>query len=86
MNTEHVGLCPLRMDQGVSARTRGVVAPHCCPLRPPMSHFRAVGHGQDTKAITNVSTMRGPSNESVAVLAVTVSAGSFSLGYWLIRR
>ncbi|CAM9246581.1 unnamed protein product [Ectocarpus sp. 12 AP-2014] len=30
--------------------------------------------------------MRGPSNKSVAVLAVTASTGSLSLGYFLVRR
>ena len=30
--------------------------------------------------------MRGPSDKSVAVVAVTASAGSLSVGYWLIRR
>eukprot|EP00752_Nemacystus_decipiens_P006780 g6089.t1 len=30
--------------------------------------------------------MRGPSNKSMAVVAVTTSASSLSVGYWLIRR
>ncbi|CAM9502997.1 unnamed protein product [Ectocarpus fasciculatus] len=30
--------------------------------------------------------MRGPSNKSVAILAVTASTGSLSLGYFLVRR
>lgn len=30
--------------------------------------------------------MRGPSNKTVAILAVTVSTGSLSVGYWLVRR
>lgn len=32
------------------------------------------------------STMRGPSNKSVAVVALTVSTGSLSVGYFLLRR
>lgn len=30
--------------------------------------------------------MRGPSNRTIAVLAITASTGSLSVGYWLVRR
>lgn len=43
-------------------------------------------HGASTPVAHTRSAMRGPSNKSVAVLAVTASTGSFSLGYFLVRR